>query len=399
MAKNISVDSRHGIDCKSQKWGFGFPVALVALASVVLLYIGGNLLFKYALITLIFVAILFNVILNVNSPLRLDFSSGKKRLSLLLLFAALLGFMASTLHSLVLRDLLVQDYGVFFVQAILPLFLIITSNRRLFIEYIGRVCVLFALIDALLNLLAVLGYIDISMSGRLVGDEVRLRYTGLSGNSHAAGFVAFVASLYLTFKAHQLRRWIGLIGLLVGMLLVSLYFIDARRYMVFSVVGIMVLLGWKYSSRIGLVWLMSALSVLFLGATFLTAEMELGNALRAALLLKGLEDASKSSILGSGPMYLDLSMVEPVEEELIGAGVTESQLLDLAKSYGIAATLLFLSAVLLALSRRRHTLHPYELTLITLLTSELFFGGAIRGVLGSLLFFACLLVSLERKLQ
>ena len=35
---------------------------------------------------------------------------------------------------------------------------------------------------------------------------------------------------------------------------------------------------------------------------------------------------SKGAILGSGPMYLDLSMVEPVEEELIGAGVTESAL-------------------------------------------------------------------------
>lgn len=399
MANRFFDNCINDIYHENHEWRPVLPVVLVAFACVMALYTGGNQLFKYALFVLILVSILVNITLNATSALRLDSWSTQKRLSLFLLVAALLGFIASTVRALFLRDLSAQDYGVFFVQVILPFLLMVSPNRRLYVEYVGRVCVLFALMDFFVNMFALLGFVDISMSGRVVGDDVRLRYAGLAGNSHAAGFVAFVAALYLSFKVQKLRRWTGFIGLIVLILLVSLYFIDARRYLVFSVVGIVVLFCWRCFSRIGLIWLMSALSIFFLGATFLTAEIEPGNALRAALLLKGLNDASKSPLFGSGPTYLDLAQVEPVEEELAAVGVTESQLLDLAKSYGIVASVFLLSAALIALYRRRHSLRSYELTLLTLLTSELFFGGSIRGVLGSLLFFACLLISLEREVR
>lgn len=312
--------------------------------------------------------------------------------STLLMALALLGFLVSATYGFLTRPSALPDWGLFALQIGLPVILILSTERGDLIRAVCKVCVIFASIDMIANFLAVAGLFELPKLSARVDEFGRFtRYPGLSGNTHAAGLVAFIAMVYLvsliSLKRVLSQRNIFIAGW-VGLLLISLLLIDARRYLVLFICAVP-LLTLPFAKRIPLPAVMTAVVVLMLGKTFTADFADRGNQLRQDLMMSGLARAAEHPWLGEGVFYRSGEGLIPTFASLSGAGVTESMALDFSISFGVAATLAFIAACYLAAGGRRASPHPPAIFL-ALLTAELFFGGVLQGVLGSVMFFACL---------
>ena len=279
---------------------------------------------------------------------------------------------------------------MFALQVGAPVLLSLNPRRLELIVAIGVICVAFAMIDAAANLLAVGRVVELAVySGRLGVDGVRLRYPGLSGNTHAAGLVAMVAIVSL---GARLRRAAPprsmLYAVAIAVLFGSMILIDARRYTALAALGLVVIL-YKPARRVPAALIATLVAGAAVWAIFRTI-FDPADDLRARLMLEGLARAAEHPILGRGPAYLDPSAFQPGFQALATEGVTESGVLDLAVAYGIPAVTLLIAACMLALSTRRRA-QSTPLVILTLLTAELAFGNPLTGFLGAVLFFACLL--------
>ncbi|MEO8925903.1 MAG: hypothetical protein ABI306_01955 [Caulobacteraceae bacterium] len=311
---------------------------------------------------------------------------GARRISAGLLALALAGFAASTLVGLATRGMGAGDWGVFALQAGTPILLSLTGRRVQLLRALGWVCIVFASVDAAANLAAFAHAIDLpAYSGRLTEGGVRLRYPGLSGNSLAAGLVAFTAVAFLAAGVGGRMRWALAARIaLIGALFASLYLIDARRYLTLAALAVP-LLGFRPAWRIP-----PAAVAVGLGAAGLAAAFAETSDLRARLVIGGAARALAHPLLGQGPTWRDPASLQPLFASLHGAGVTESGLLDLSIAYGVPATALLVLASLTALSARRPA-QSLPAVILALLTAELAFGDSLSGFLGAILFYAALI--------
>lgn len=315
-----------------------------------------------------------------------------RRASTALFTAALFGFLVSAAYGFLTRPSSLPDWGLFSLQVALPVALILTPERGHLILAICKVCVAFATLDMVANLLAVAGLFELpQMSGRRDEFGLSLRYPGLTGNTHAAGLVGFIALVYLVSRL-ELRRLVShrniFIAGWVAALFASLVLVDARRYLVLLAFAIPLLIL-PQARKIPLPAVIAVIVLVMLGKTFTADYADVGNQLRQDLMILGASRAAEHPLLGQGIMYRSSEGLEATYSSLSSVGATESMILDLSISYGILATLVFLVACVLAVTARRRSLSPPAIFL-ALLTAELFFGGVLTGVLGSLLFFACL---------
>jgi hypothetical protein len=150
-------------------------------------------------------------------------------------------------------------------------------------------------------------------------------------------------------------------------------------------------LTYRPLARIPLVLVTGAAAAIGLYGTFATNFLSFGDDLRASLMTTGLSNAASHPLVGLGPTWRDASNLEATYESLVGAGVTESGILDLSISYGIPAAILFVLATVLALLARRSK-PTLPSIILTMLAAELAFGDSLTGFLGSILFFTSLTI-------
>lgn len=306
-----------------------------------------------------------------------------------LLLLAFSGAFLSFAFSL-LRDLSTRDVGLFVLQLMIAAMIVLSARSSRIAFAVGAWAVPFALADAIANFAGVMGLLDIQAPARMIDGEVVYAYPGLSGSTLGGGFVAFVAICKLAHDAVHRRVRIGLALLAIVAILVSLHLIEARRYTGLTLTALSLVAGWRFFSRIGLQWVVLAVAGSFLALTFLAGAGDVSNLLRADLLMSGISRALENPILGMGPSYQDLEGLNATFEDLTYAGVTESQLLDFAISYGILSCFAFAIAVMVALAAQQQKRSSFPTVVLTCLMAELFFGGSLTSVPGVFLFFGCL---------
>lgn len=368
--------------------------SVAGFAAIATLYMGniGALRLGLQLLVLIIVGLL--LIRDSSRPLGFEGAGTGRAIAILLLAVAFAGFFASFILSFG-RGLSTNDIGLFLVQGVTSLMILLSRGRRRLAIAVGTWAVAFALLDLFANLLGVLGILDIQAPVRRIDGELEVSYPGLTGSTLAGGFVAFAAVGRLMLVAHRPgeRRWLA--AILVALLLVSLHLIAARRYFGLALVAIVLFMAWRPLSRLGLHWISLGVAAMFLSLTFSAGSGDAGNVLRGLLILNGVERALQQPFLGHGPTYFVLDDVTANFIDLAEAGVTESQLLDFAISYGMLAAAAFLFSVLITLSVQKGRNPLYQAIVLTCLTSELFFGGSLSSLPGILLFFGCLGTCLE----
>lgn len=283
-----------------------------------------------------------------------------------------------------------NDWGLFAVEAGVPVLLLINQWRAQLLHALGVFCVFFSLLDAAANALAFASIIDLTQyAGRMTDAGLLVRYPGLSGNSHASGLVAFLGASFLAVGipkrnvpdiAVRLILICGIVG--------SLWLIDARRYLGLALIAVP-LLAVRPLSRIPPILISATVAAVALAWTF-TRLFDREEALRAMLMSDGLKKALEHPWVGSGILYKDPSALRPSYSSLSTAGVTESGALDLAVAYGFpAAVFLIVAALLASNARRQHMSWPSAV--LTLMTAELAFGGALTGFLGAIVFFGSMI--------
>ena len=336
---------------------------------------------------------LFILALLSISTVRLDLgTSALRELSTICLIVALFGFGLSTVWGMGERQLTLNDLGLLGIQVGVPILLWFMRSRTEFINSLLWVCIGFALMDAVANVFAWRGLIDLpTLSGRtdaLDPTGYRVRYPGLTGNTHAGGLVAMLAICALSCRLYRAKIFGRLVYLaLIAVVFVSLDLIDARRYLGMAAVGFVVIaipLFW----RVPPILTIAGIAGSAVYAAF-TNFFDYEDDLRGRLMTDGWQYASQMPFLGQGVFYRDLTGIRPDYASLSSAGVTESGILDLALSYGVASTVIFVLAAMFGVSARR-SFQAVPVVLVTLLTAELAFGDSLTGFLGSVAFFACL---------
>jgi hypothetical protein len=362
----------------------------VAMSAIGVLYVGFLPLFGVAL-PMLALSLLGLMVFRDSGLGENFFTQGLGvRLSIIMILLALISFALSAIIAFAKGALNSRDLALYVLQGILPVIMYLSPRRERIILAICQCAVFFAIFDGLANVLAVLGLIQVEMSGRSIDGAVRLRYAGLTGSTHAAGLVAFIAMSYMTWLIRVRKGNLLVLLALMAFLALSMYFIDARRYTIFVVVAALIMFGWRLIRPFGLQAVALGLATALLALTFLAGEDDQGNVLRALLLLNGIEQATQAPILGHGPTFIDDSEAEPTFESLSEVGITESYVLDLAKSYGIAPTGLFLLGIFNILRLQSKAGLRLPAIFLCIMTAEFFFGGSLRGFLGAILYFSCL---------
>lgn len=299
--------------------------------------------------------------------------------SIALLILAVALFTVSSIAAAFTRPFEPRDIGVFALQAVVPIVLLASPRRAELLTALGWMCVAFAGIDAAANLVAAAGLIELpAYGGRMDQAGVHIRYPGLSGNTLAAGLVAFLAVCALARRPSSWRL------ALIALLLISLWLIDARRYLALAVFATP-LLVWRPAWRLPL-----PLVSIAIGAVGLTAAFSpvFGDELRGLLIRQGLDTARGHLLLGLGPQWRDTSELAATFTSLSDVGVTESGWLDLAVAYGALAAAALGFAALLAMGARNAD--RFAAVLLALLTASLAFSDPLDGYLGALAFFGAL---------
>ncbi len=371
--------------------------SLAGLTALASLYAGafGGVRLALQLSTLLLVAAC--VLRNRHATLGFANSGPMRGVGLAALVAALSGFFVSTLVALVTRGLAVNDFGVFILQTLLPTLVLASRTRLQIARAIGTWAIAFALLDAAANALALAGIVDIVAPSRIVAGQVQFAYPGLSGSTLGAGFVAFAACCMLLDLAHRYPARRLLASAVFGIVGASLYLSTARRYLGLVLVALLLFRFWRQILRIGLPVVALSVAAFFLYLTFAAPDDDGGNVLRALLMLNGLARAASFPFIGNGPTYFQLTEATATFAELSEIGITESQLLELAISYGVASAALFCLAIGLALAAQRQRVPAFTAVVLTTMGAELFFGGSLSGFAGTLLFYGCLGTCLEAE--
>ena len=315
----------------------------------------------------------------------LAYPQGFRAVAVILLFVAIFGFGISSFVAIGTRPYGLEDWVAFGLLSALPLMLIRIDQEEL-LKFIGMACVLFAVLDVAANFLSIFGIISLNTSGRVTADGLRTRYPGLSGSTLAAGLVASTAILFLAdsfSKVKSIRAGI-LIASVAAILIVNLYFVDARRYLSTALVG-GALLTTPLGRRVPL-WVPTILlPAIMVPLTFISNDG--GNHLRATLLRYGWERAQDYPWIGQGLFYRSSALLMPGLDNLRGAEVTESGILDLWIAFGGLSTLIFVAAALVAVIASRAQAR-WESMLFALLAGSLPYNTLFGGLLSSLLFFS-----------
>ena len=303
---------------------------------------------------------------------------------------AIIAMAGSTVIGFFARGMSVQDWGLFAVQVGLPVLLLLNPRRLELIAALGAICAGFAIIDAVFNFLAAGHVIDLAVySGRLDADGLRVRYPGLTGNTHAAGVIAMVGIFSLAMRllrATPARKAIYAIA--IAVLFGSMILIDARRYTGMAALGLIVILA--PPARAFPAFLTATLVGGWAVVATFNNVFDPDDDLRSRLMVSGFHRALGHPTIGGGAAYIDPAAIKPGFEALSAAGITESGALDFAIAYGIPAAVLLIAACLFALAARRR-LQSIPVVLLTMFTAELAFGNPLTGFLGAILFYASLL--------
>ncbi|MGH6986149.1 MAG: hypothetical protein ACRED9_04830 [Caulobacteraceae bacterium] len=323
---------------------------------------------------------------RVQVPLTLG-----RELSCLLIALALGCFVLSTVASFGSRPMGINDWGLFAVEAGVPVLIYLADERGHLLRAVALACIIFALADAGGNVSTFLGWADLVGHAGVIGVGYGLHYLGYTGNSDAGGLVAFLAISWLamaTPRGWGARKWLSLAAMaLIGF---SLFLIGARRYQAFAAISVAIL--WVAPlGRLPLAALGIAIAGAFLAATFAAPYGDFDNNLRAELLQVGYAEAQTHPFVGIGPTYRDDTGLKATYDSLQGAGMTESGALDLAIQYGMPAAIFFLLAPLLALSGYRQA-PTWCAVVLMCLTAEFAFGGTLTGFLGAVVFFTVLIM-------
>jgi hypothetical protein len=268
--------------------------------------------------------------------------------------------------------------------------MVFNRGRRDLVEWLGRFCVSFAIIDAIANLGDLAHIWTLAEHGGRHTGEIRIdRIPGLTGNSHAGGLVGLVAVCWLAGKVGRpvssaIRALI--IATLV-LIAASLVLIDARRYLGESAVAAALLIFPVW--RVVPLWLVAPASG-FTGVWLAFNNFDEDNTERADLMASGLRDALAHVFSGEG-VYYRAPNAGIGFTDLWSAHVTESGLLELAIQYGCLATVIFAIGVLAAIGARRPRIY-WPVALLTMMAGELAYGGALSGFLGAELFFGSLAI-------
>lgn len=312
-----------------------------------------------------------------------------RKIGALCLSAAWLSFALFGLIGFTERSPTLNDWGLYMLTVgTLPL-LLMNHARLDLIAAIGWFCVLFALADAIANFGAIAGFWKIADAGARIVNFVYIdRLGGLTGNTHASGIVGLVAICALSSSLSNLikNRNFGnqaIILVLTGLLIViSMYFIDARRYLLETAAAVFIILVpvWKFIP----LWI-SSIAIAGSGIAFTFGSFDDENTQRANLMAAGFRDAQQHFWLGEGIFY-HAPAATPMFNDLWSAHVTESGIIDLAIDFGWAATCTMILGVIFALSGWRSKL-PWAAALVTVIVGELAYGNPLDGFLGSILFF------------
>jgi hypothetical protein len=310
------------------------------------------------------------------------------------IFLALVGFTVSSLIALGSGNLGIKDLAVMVLQAFIPLFILFPRNMAAEALRSFLLCSIpFAIADAFTNVLSLVGLADIGRYGRQLGDVAEVVYPGLSGNTHAAGLVAFAAFVGLlnNIKLTSPKRRLLYITMLI-LISISIHFIGARRYEAMAISALLLFLTANYIQKFNPLIITTSIASVLLLATFYAPDDDYGNTKRAALLTNGFQEIPEHIFLGTGAAYVDLKEIDSDLESLIDLSVTESLLLDFVRTYGLASTLLFLGSVTftLAFQCRGNRYKDPAGIMLPLLAAELFFGGILSGFPGTILFYGVL---------
>lgn len=370
---------------------------LTALAAVFSLYAHTAFDLPSSVVTPISAGVIASGLLSLSvlsiPHFRASLGSSRLRVaSTICLALALFGFGISTIVGFGQRGMSLNDWGLFGIQIGIPILVWFMGDRTDLIHKILQIAILFAVVDAIANILAWREIIELpSYSARadpFDSTGYRTRYPGFTGNTHAAGLVAMLASCAIAcraYRAHGLVRLL-LLGVL-ALVFVSMELIDARRYLGMAAIGVGLIL-------IPVLWRVPPLAtILVISGSALygafTNFFDYEDDIRGRLMSDGWSYARQLPFVGQGVFYRDLSDIRPNYVSLSSAGVTESGFLDLALSYGLTATCIFVLGAILAVSARRG-IQTVPAVVLTLMTAELAFGDSLTGFLGSVVFYSSL---------
>jgi len=303
-----------------------------------------------------------------------------------LLIAALLWFSVETAMAMLGRPISVNDLGVAFLVVGIP-FMLIAVDRTALLLLISKLCLGLALLDAVVNLLAYLNLVTIELTARVEDFEVIKRYPGLTGSTMAAGLVAFVAMIYVASRVKDSRGGMRIVLVaLLAVVIASMVAIDARRYLAMGIYGSALILC--PTPRVPMLAHTVALATIMLVATFSAGAGDVGNLLRAQLMLHGVDQALAHPIVGEGLFYRADLDIAPNFNALVSSGVTESTILDYAIAGGVVGAVLFLLPICWVLARSSR--YDAQSVILAMMGAELCFGGSVHGLLGALVFYLCL---------
>ena len=310
-----------------------------------------------------------------------------------LLSAAWLSFVLLGIIGFQERSPTLNDWGLYLLTVGTPPLLLMNHARFALLVAIGWFCVFFALADAAANFGALAGFWHLADAGaRRVEFNYIDRLGGLTGNTHASGIVGLVAICVLSSSLSNLifeRKFQTKAILIVSaifLIAISIYFIDARRYLFEAAVAAFLLIipVWKFIP----LWIPSVM-IATSGIAFTFGSFDYENAQRANLMAAGFRDAKNHLWIGEGIFY-HTPIESPMFNDLWSAHVTESGVLDLAIDFGWAATCTLLLSVFFTLSGWRSRL-TWMASLVTVMAGELAYGNPLAGFLGSILFFGGLI--------
>lgn len=378
-----------GITCDNHRTSLSSPESIIGLATIASFYTGEIVGLRVTLQVGAMLAACLLFAIDLSRRDRKVASLPRHRLAAYLLFLTFVGMFLSFAFS-ILRDLEVRDLGLFFLQGVVALVILLSPRNSKFAFAVGTWAVPFALIDAIVNFAGFLNLIDIQRPARIIDGAVSYSYPGLSGNLLAAGFIAFVAIARLLHDFIHQRKRRTLIILTIAIIFLSLELIDARRFTGLALAVVALFVGWRFFSKIGLHWAAIAVSGIFLFLSFRSVELDQSNSLRGQLLNNGLSRALEHPFLGTGPAYQNLEGLNATFEDLAYAGVTESHFLDRAISYGGISALAFVFAALLVLANQRQQRPAFLPIVLTCLVAEQFVGNTLSSLSGVVLFFGCI---------
>jgi hypothetical protein len=287
-----------------------------------------------------------------------------------------------------------RDLGQFSLYCVIPIFLFLSRGRRELLTFVARLCVIMTLVDLAFNLLVIAGLVApvTRASFGFNGGDFQ-RYPGLSGGVLSGGEVALIGVLYSAWRtrcaAVKIPRWGW--WLILGLCLLGLSLIDARRYVIGGAIGTVILLV-PQARWVPLPLYAIAEAGVGLYATFVGYQHE--QVLRARLMLAAVDDMMNVFWTGKGP-YFTQSVEGSTFLQFWQGHVTESGALDIGIAFGAPAMVLFFASVAITLLARRASL-SWIPVLVTVMAGQFAYNNPL-SFLGSVMFFGSLICILVQE--